>query len=272
MKRLNNFIGGEFVAPQNGKYLDDFAPAIGEKIADIPDSDASDVEAAVRAAKAALPGWASLTLAERADWLDRIADVLTAQAQTVAELESLDTGKPFRTARDVDAARSISNFRFFADLIRNRKAETYEMSDAHNYVVFKPVGVVGLITPWNLPLYLLTWKIAPALAMGNTIVAKPSELTPLTADFLAQVVQQIGLPAGVLNIVHGTGPSVGSPLVSHPDVPGISFTGGTVTGAVVNSAAAPLFKKVSLELGGKNATYVLHQRTNTNHHFCRYQQ
>ena len=253
---LANLIDGEFRPASCEHWIDDFAPATGEVVARIPCSDASDVDAAVAAAKAALPAWSGLSIEARADWLDKIADALEARAEEVATLESLDTGKPISLARAVDAARSVANFRFFANAARAHEAETFEMADATNRVLYKPVGVAGLITPWNLPLYLLSWKVAPALAMGNTIVAKPSEMTPLTASLLAEVLVDVGLPAGVFNLVHGTGVHAGAPLTAHPDVALVSFTGGTATGALVGAAASARFAKLSLELGGKNATII----------------
>ena len=222
----------------------------------MPLSDSSDVDAAVAAARSAHPAWGALSHSERADWLDRIADALEARYEDVAALESRDTGKPISLARDVDAQRSVSNFRFFAGMLREHEEGVFEMASATNYVVHKPVGVGALITPWNLPLYLLSWKVAPAIGMGNTVVCKPSELTPMTADLLMQVIDEVGLPAGVVNLVHGDGVGAGAPLVAHSDVDLVSFTGGTSTGEKVAASAAPAFKKLSLELGGKNASVV----------------
>ena len=256
MRRLTNLIAGEWAAPQDGEYFDDHNPATGEKIAEIPSSTAADIEAAVAAAQAAQPEWGALRMEERAAWLDRIASALEARSDEIAELESQDTGKPVALARAMDAARSVLNFRFFAGLVGEIPDEQYKMEDALNVVVRKPVGVAGLITPWNLPLYLLSWKVAPAILMGNTVVAKPSRLTPLTANLLAEVVTEAGLPAGVVNLVHGRGSECGRALVEHPVVGAISFTGGTDTGRRVATGAAPLFKKLSLELGGKNATII----------------
>jgi aminomuconate-semialdehyde/2-hydroxymuconate-6-semialdehyde dehydrogenase len=255
---LLNFIDGSFVESQCGHWIDDLSPATGQTIARAACSDSSDVDAAVEAASQALPAWAALSIPERADWLDRIAASLEERAEEIAQLESLDTGKPITLARTVDAARSIANFHFFAEQGRDFVAETFEMADATNTVVYKPVGVAGLITPWNLPMYLLTWKVAPALLMGNTIVAKPSELTPMTASLLAEVLQDVGLPAGVFNLVHGTGTHAGAALTAHPEVDLISFTGGTETGRLVAASASSGFKKLSLELGGKNATIIRH--------------
>ena len=253
---LLNFIDGDFHPSASDHWIDDLAPATGRLIARIPCSDSTDIDTAVAAASSALPEWAALSHQQRATWLDSIADALEERSEDIAELESLDTGKPITLARDVDAKRSVSNFRFFAEQVREFTAETFEMSDATNHVVYKPAGVAALITPWNLPLYLLSWKVAPALGMGNTVVCKPSELTPLTANLLAEVIAETGLPDGVFNLVHGTGEHVGAPLVAHDDVRLISFTGGTDTGARVAASAAAGFKKLSLELGGKNSTIV----------------
>lgn len=253
---LSNFIGGRWRPAICEHWIEDYAPATGEHIARIPCSSSEDVDDAVEAAMDALEEWAALSIQERAKWLDKIADALDARGEEVAQLESLDTGKPITLARNVDAARSVANFRFFAEQGREFESETFEMSDATNRVLYKPVGVAGLITPWNLPLYLLSWKVAPALLMGNTIVAKPSELTPMTASLLAEVIEDVGLPDGVFNLVHGNGLDAGAPLTSHPDVDLISFTGGTDTGREVAKAASSGFKKLSLELGGKNATIV----------------
>jgi len=253
---LLNFIDGDFHPSASDHWIDDLAPATGRLIARIPCSDSTDIDTAVAAASSALPEWAALSHEERAVWLDKIADALEERAEDIAELESLDTGKPITLARDVDAKRSVSNFRFFAEQVKEFTAETFEMRDATNHVVYKPGGVAALITPWNLPLYLLSWKVAPAIGMGNTVVCKPSELTPLTANLLAEVIAETGLPDGVFNLVHGTGEHAGAPLVAHDDVRLISFTGGTDTGARVAASAAAGFKKLSLELGGKNSTIV----------------
>ena len=256
MRRIANLIAGKWTAPQDGKYFDDHNPATGEKIAEIPSSTAADIRTAVAGAQAAQPEWGALPVEERAVWRDSIARALEARSDEIAELESKDTGKPVALAREVDAARSALNFRFFAKLVRELPDEQYKMEDALNVVVRKPVGVAGLITPWNLPLYLLSWKVAPAILMGNCVVCKPSRLTPLTANLLAEVVTEVGLPPGVVNLVHGSGSKCGQALVEHPAVGAISFTGGTSTGRSVAAGAAPLFKKLSLELGGKNATIV----------------
>jgi len=256
MDDLRNYIGGQFLTHSGGQWMDNSEPATGSQICRIPLSDASDVDAAVGAARAAQPAWGSLSHSERADWLDRIADALEARYEEIAALESRDTGKPISLARTVDAHRSVSNFRFFAGILREHEEEVFEMASATNYVVNKPVGVGALITPWNLPLYLLSWKVAPAIGMGNTVVCKPSELTPMTADLMMRVIDEVGLPAGVVNLVHGDGAGAGAPLVAHSDVDLVSFTGGTSTGEKVAASAAPAFKKLSLELGGKNASIV----------------
>tara|TARA_B100001121_G_scaffold288561_1_gene286761 strand:+ start:968 stop:2413 length:1446 start_codon:yes stop_codon:yes gene_type:complete len=252
-----NFIGGVFVEAHDGETLTNINPATGEEIGRIARSNKADVEAAVQASRLAQNEWSALTLLERADWLDRLADGLEQRKEELAQRESKDTGKPLALARRVDAQRSIDNFRFFANFAREQELEVFEMADATNVVHRKPIGTVGLITPWNLPLYLLSWKVAPALLMGNTIVAKPSEMTPLTANLLCEVASDIGLPSGVLNVVHGYGPEVGQAILEHPSIRAISFTGGTATGRHVAATAAPKFKKLSLELGGKNATIIL---------------
>ena len=251
-----NYIAGEFVRQSSEDWMDVFEPATGKQFAKVPHSAPQDVDQAVAAARAAQPSWGALTHSARADWLDRIADSLEAKYEDIAALESRDTGKPIALARAVDAYRSVANFRFFADLVREQGVERFEMSDATNIVVSKPVGVAALITPWNLPLYLLSWKVAPAIGMGNTVICKPSELTPMTANLLMETIHEVGLPSGVVNLVHGDGVGAGAPLTSHPDVDLVSFTGGTATGAKVAAAASPQFKKLSLELGGKNASIV----------------
>jgi aminomuconate-semialdehyde/2-hydroxymuconate-6-semialdehyde dehydrogenase len=257
MRTVLNHIGGRDVPARSGAVLEDHGPATGQVIATIPQSGADDVDDAVQAARAALDGsWGRSSTAERADLCDAIADALEADLDELAALESLDTGKPITTARTIDIPRAIANFRFFAGAVRHSHTGFHEMADAINYTLRRPLGVVGLITPWNLPLYLLTWKAAPALATGNAFVAKPSELTPLTASALAGIARRVGAPDGALNIVHGLGASAGQALVAHPGVQAISFTGGTVTGSRVAAAAASSFKKLSLELGGKNPTIV----------------
>ena len=257
LEKIRNFIGGEFAAPAGGKYLENIEPATGRPYSLVPDSDATDVERAVAAAQAAFAGWAATPVAERSRILLRIAELIDRDLEKLARAESVDTGKPLALARSLDIPRASSNFRFFATAILHTENEAHVMDGvAFNYTLRQPRGVVGLISPWNLPLYLLSWKIAPAIAVGNTAVAKPSELTPMTAYLLCEICREAGLPAGVLNIVHGTGPNVGAPITAHPKIGTISFTGGTVTGRKVAEAGAPLFKKVSLELGGKNPNII----------------
>ena len=257
MKPLLNYIGGSFVPADSDKTLENVNPATNEVITTIPRSSSTDVNNATVAAINAEGAWKATSLEDRILWLDRIADALEAKAEQIAQLETMDTGKPISLSRRVDAARSVSNFRFFANYAREQEPMEFEAHGAINYVHRSPVGCVGLITPWNLPLYLLTWKVAPALLMGNTIVAKPSEMTPMTANLLAETLDELNLPAGVFNLVHGLGPEVGQAIVEHPNIKAISFTGGTATGRIVAATAAPMFKKLSLELGGKNATILL---------------
>ncbi len=255
--KIQNFIDGEFVAPASGKYLDNIEPATGKVYSQVPDSDVADVDRAVAAAEKAFASWSRTSAAERSRILLRIADFIERDLEKFALAESTDTGKPLSLARTLDIPRAASNFRFFATAILHTESEAHLTDNvAFNYTLRLPLGVVGLISPWNLPLYLLSWKIAPAIACGNTAVAKPSELTPMTAALLCEVCREAGLPNGVLNVVHGTGPNVGAPLTAHPKVSAISFTGGTVTGRKVAEACAPMFKKVSLELGGKNPNIV----------------
>jgi aminomuconate-semialdehyde/2-hydroxymuconate-6-semialdehyde dehydrogenase len=257
METIANFIAGEQVAPQSGKYLDKHDPATGQVFARVPDSDERDVDAAVAAAEKAFPAWSRTPAAERSRLLLAIAERIEANLDRLARAECIDTGKPLRLARSLDIPRAAANFRFFATAILHTHSETHRTDDvALNYTLRQPRGVAGLISPWNLPLYLLSWKIAPAIATGNTAVAKPSELTPTTAHLLAELCRGAGLPPGVLNIVHGLGAKVGGPLVSHPRVPTLSFTGGTATGAEIARVAAPRFKKLTLELGGKNPNVV----------------
>jgi aminomuconate-semialdehyde/2-hydroxymuconate-6-semialdehyde dehydrogenase len=255
--KIRNFIDGQFVEPVSGRYLDNIEPATGKPYSKVPDSDASDVELAVGAAEKAFPGWSKTPAADRSRLLLRIADLIERDLEKLARAESIDTGKPLSLARSLDIPRAASNFRFFATAILHTENEAHVTDGvAFNYTLRQPRGIAGLISPWNLPLYLLSWKIAPAIAVGNTAIAKPSELTPMTAYLLCEICVEAGLPNGVLNIVHGTGPNVGAPITAHPKIGTISFTGGTVTGRKVAEAAAPLFKKVSLELGGKNPNIV----------------
>ena len=257
MKRVFNFIGGEFRPPCAGNFLRDVNPSTGETIAEIADSDETDVDAAVAAASRAFPSWRKTPAEERSKLLMRLSDLIEEHLDALASLESEDSGKPVSLARRLDVPRAVRNFRFFATAILHAETRCHPMDDqALNYTLRQPLGVAGLISPWNLPLYLLTWKIAPAIAAGNCCVAKPSELTPLTANRLAELAREADIPPGVINIVQGRGASAGRALTSHPGVPLISFTGGTRTGADVAAQTGPLFKKVSLELGGKNPNIV----------------
>lgn len=255
--QLANFIAGRFEPPRSGTYLDDIDPATEEVIAHIPDSDERDVDDAVQAAKQAFPAWSRTPAAERSKMLLKLADLIEQNLDELARIESTDSGKPLSLAKMLDIPRAVANFRFFATAILHASSDAH-ITDAAaiNYTLRQPLGVVGLISPWNLPLYLLSWKIAPAIAAGNTCVAKPSEMTPLTANRLAELSLEAGIPPGVINIVHGLGGKAGRALTTHDDVAAISFTGGTVTGAAVAANAAPRFKKLSLELGGKNPTVV----------------
>lgn len=250
---IKNYINGAFVDAVSGKHLENINPAKGEIFSTLPDSDAADIELAVTAAKAAFEKWSTCGIDTRAKYLEQIALGIEQKLAHFAHAESLDSGKPQSVAMTVDIPRAASNFRFFGTAIRHFSAEShYTEPEAINFTLRQPIGVAGCISPWNLPLYLFTWKIAPALAAGNTVVAKPSELTPYTAFLLSELCAEIGLPAGVLNIVHGLGGKVGQAITEHPEIPIISFTGGTATGKILAQTAAPMFKKLSLELGGKN--------------------
>jgi aminomuconate-semialdehyde/2-hydroxymuconate-6-semialdehyde dehydrogenase len=255
MQNIPHFIGGRHVEPISGHYLDNVEPATGRIYSRVAEGDGRDVEQAVATAQAAFPSWSRTPIAERSRLLLDIANRIDANLDRLAHAESIDTGKPLKLARSLDVPRAAANFRFFATAILHFHSESYHGA-ALNYVLRQPRGVAGLISPWNLPLYLLTWKIAPALAAGCTAVAKPSELTPMTAHLLTELCQQAGLPPGVLNVVHGPGSKVGAALVAHPAIRTISFTGGAATGAEIARTAAPLFKKLTLELGGKNPTVV----------------
>jgi len=253
MQQLTNFIGGRQTPPGSGGYLESIEPAVGKVYSTVPDSDRADVEQAVEAAKGAFPQWSSMPADDRSRLLLKLADLIEANLENLARAESIDTGKPLKLARTVDIPRAVSNFRFFATAILHTESEAHFTDDtAINYTLRQPVGVAGCIAPWNLPLYLFTWKLAPALASGCTVVGKPSEVTPMTAFRLGELAEQAGLPAGVLNIVHGVGAKAGAALIEHPDVPVISFTGGTATGRSIAQTAGPMLKKLALELGGKN--------------------
>ncbi|MCE7996475.1 MAG: aldehyde dehydrogenase [Roseivirga sp.] len=257
MEKILNYINGELVAPESGEYLDNYDPSRGTVYSQIPDSDANDIDMAVSAAKEAFPLWSKTPREERSRLMLKVAELIDENHEMLSRAESKDNGKPLKLARRVDIPRASSNFRFFATAILHESTEAHRMDEtAMNYTERTPIGVAGCISPWNLPLYLFTWKIAPALAAGNTVVAKPSEVTPMTAFLLSKLCIEAGLPKGVLNIVHGLGPKVGQAISEHPDIPIISFTGGTATGKRIAATAAPMFKKLSLELGGKNPNII----------------
>jgi len=257
MQKILNYINGQLVEPVGHLFFDNVSPATGEPYSRIPDSDDRDVELAVQAATAAFPLWSNTPASKRSSILIKISELIDKNLDKLALAESIDNGKPVKLAKTVDIPRASQNFYFYATgILHNHTAAHAMEGTAINYTLRHPIGVAGCISPWNLPLYLFTWKIAPALASGNCVVAKPSEITPMTAYMLAQLCIEAGLPAGVLNIVHGTGPKVGSAITAHPKIPVISFTGGTQTGAEISRVAAPMFKKLSLELGGKNPNII----------------
>ncbi len=257
METIKNYINGELVMPHSGKYLDNFNPSTGKVYAQIPDSDEKDIANAFLAAENAFYEWSNTSKEERYRLLNRIADIIDETSDTLATAESIDNGKPFKLSKRVDIARASANMRFFATAILHYAGESHSMEDkGFNYTLRQPIGVVGCISPWNLPLYLFTWKIAPALATGNCVIAKPSEITPMTAFLFSEICIKAGLPKGVLNIVHGLGSKAGDAIVKHKKIKAVSFTGGTSTGKYIASVAAPMFKKLSLELGGKNPNII----------------
>ncbi|MBT5875268.1 MAG: aldehyde dehydrogenase [Candidatus Latescibacteria bacterium] len=257
MQSIKNYINGELVDPISETFIENPDPATGAIYSLVPDSDEPDVLKAVTSAAEAYPAWSDRSSLERASFLSSIAGLLRRDLERLSLAESVDNGKPVSLARAIDIPRAASNFEFYATAIQQFSSEAHPMEGtALNYTLRNPIGVAGCISPWNLPLYLFTWKIAPALAAGNCVVAKPSELTPMTAYLLSELCIEAGLPPGVLNIVHGYGHKVGSAITRHPDVPVLSFTGGTKTGATIAATAAPMFKKLSLELGGKNPNII----------------
>jgi aminomuconate-semialdehyde/2-hydroxymuconate-6-semialdehyde dehydrogenase len=256
MQIIKNYINGKLVNPLKGNYLDNYNPAEGIVYSKIPDSDETDIHEAVKSAKNAFPMWSVLSAEERATYLRKISNLILDKLDYLAQAESIDNGKPLSLAKRMDIPRAAQNFSFFADAATQFSSGSFNTPNNINTVIKQPIGVVGCISPWNLPLYLFTWKIAPALAVGCTVVAKPSEITPMTAYLLSEICIEAGLPAGVLNIVHGLGAKVGQSLVKHKETKAISFTGGTETGKAIASIAAPMFKKLSLELGGKNPNIV----------------
>ena len=254
---LENFIGGNLVGPLSGRFIDNINPATGEMFCQIPDSGEKDIEIAVAAAKKAFPQWSVTPTEERFKILNKIASLIDEHLSELALAETLDSGKPLWLSKRVDIPRASANFRFFATGIMHFAAESHMMEDkAINYTLRQPIGIVACISPWNLPLYLFTWKIAPALAAGNCVIAKPSEVTPVTAFLLSRICKAAGLPDGVLNIIHGKGDTTGEAIIKHPSIKAISFTGSTRAGARIASVAAPMFKKLSLELGGKNPNII----------------
>ena len=257
MQQIKNLIGGKLCAPVSGAYIDNYQPSTGKVYSLIPDSDERDVEAAVAAAQKAFPHWSAMRTEDRSALLIRLSELIEKNMEQFAVAESIDNGKPLWLSRSVDIPRAVSNFHFYATAALHLSTETHSMGDlALNYTLRTPIGIAGCISPWNLPLYLFSWKIAPALASGNCVVAKPSEITPMTAYMLAELSLEAGIPPGVLNIVHGYGHKVGKAIVAHPAIEAVSFTGGTKTGEEIARTAAPMFKKLSLELGGKNPNIV----------------
>ncbi|WGF94096.1 aldehyde dehydrogenase [Aequorivita marisscotiae] len=258
MQKILNYINGEYVEPLSKKWLDNYNPSNGEVYSQIANSNGEDIETAYQAAKETFPKWSNTTIDERSKILLKIADLIDKNLVDLAKAEAKDNGKPLSLALAVDIPRASANFRFFANAITQFSSEAHESVGLNtmNFTLRQPLGVVGCISPWNLPLYLFSWKIAPAIAAGNTVVAKPSEVTPMTAFLLGEICTEAGLPKGVLNIVHGTGPSAGQAIVEHKNIKAISFTGGTKTGEHIARTAAPMFKKLSLELGGKNPNLI----------------
>ncbi|ULC60487.1 aldehyde dehydrogenase [Flaviramulus sp. BrNp1-15] len=255
---IQNFINGKYINPINDNWINNYNPSNGEIYGQTPNSSKEDLENAYISANSAFKQWSQTTLEDRSRILIKISELLEANLQRFAEAESKDNGKPISLAKSVDIPRAASNFRFFGNAITQFASESHESvgQQAINYTLRQPIGVVGCISPWNLPLYLFTWKIAPAIAAGNCIVAKPSEITPMTAFLLGEICNEAGLPKGVLNIVHGLGNTTGQAIIEHPNIKAISFTGGTETGAHIAKVAAPMFKKLSLELGGKNPNII----------------
>jgi aminomuconate-semialdehyde/2-hydroxymuconate-6-semialdehyde dehydrogenase len=257
MQHIKNYINGQLIEPVSKTYLDNINPATGKVYSYIPDSDEKDVELAYQAARSAFDAWSITPKDKRSQYLLKIAALIEKNLDRLSVAESIDNGKPVKLARTVDIPRAAANFHFYGTGILHYASHAHSMEgSAINYTLRQPAGVAGCISPWNLPLYLFSWKIAPALAAGCTVVAKPSEITPMTAYLLSELCIEAGLPAGVLNIVHGLGGKVGNAIISHKNIPLISFTGGTITGKHIASVAAPMFKKLSLELGGKNPNII----------------
>ncbi|MFQ5675644.1 MAG: aldehyde dehydrogenase, partial [bacterium] len=257
MQKIENYINGELVHPLSEQYIDNYNPATGEIYSVTPDSEKKDVDLAVEAARGAFPSWSETPVAERSQIMMRIADLIEDNLERLALAESVDNGKPVTLAKNVDIPRAASNFRFFASAIVTFASESHSMeSSAINYTLRQPIGLAGCISPWNLPLYLFTWKITPALATGNCVIGKASEITPMTVYLLSELCIEAGLPPGVLNIVHGYGHKVGAAISEHPNISAITFTGSTQTGRDISLKASPLFKKIHLEMGGKNPNII----------------
>ncbi|MFK8011455.1 MAG: aldehyde dehydrogenase [Marinicellaceae bacterium] len=257
MQKIQNYINGQLIDPSQGAFINNIEPATGEVYGLIPDSDINDLNLAIKAAEKAQSQWANTSAEERSKIMCRLADIIDDNADDLALAEAIDNGKPVSLAKNVDIYRSAANIRFFAQACTQFSSESHAMENtAINYTLRDPIGIVACISPWNLPLYLFTWKIAPALAAGNVVIAKPSEITPMTSFLFSKLCIEAGIPEGVLNILHGTGPNIGAPMVVHAKIKAISFTGGTATGAHIAKSTAGLFKKLSLELGGKNPTLV----------------
>lgn len=257
MKQIKNYIGGELVGPKSGRYADNYNPATGEVYSQVPLSSSEDATVAIEVAKNAFPAWAATPTVKRVEVLRKIAQLIRDNRQELAKAETIDNGKPIKLSTTVDIPRAYKNLEFFADAVTQFSSDTHVMDEqAFNYTLKQPLGVVTCISPWNFPLYLLTWKVAPALAVGNTVIAKPSEVTPMTAYMFSELCIEAGLPPGVLNIIHGTGDDLGETITTHPDIEAVSFTGSTATGKKITENASPLFKKVGLEMGGKNPNIV----------------
>ncbi len=262
-RRLRLFIDGAFVDAVSGRTFQDISPVDGRVVAEVAEAGAEDVDRAVQAARRALDGpWGSMPANARLDLIAKVADRIMERFDEFLGAEIADTGKPVGWACDVDIPRGAANFRIFANLLRNLPTESFQTDTADgqgalNYALRSPVGVVGVICPWNLPLLLMTWKVAPALACGNTVVVKPSEETPATATLLAEVMNEVGIPPGVYNVVHGFGPgSAGEAITQHPGVSAITFTGESRTGGAIMRAASSTVKHLSFELGGKNPAII----------------
>lgn len=257
MEKIKNYINGAFLPPNSNNYFNNYNPSTGEVYSMIPDSTEEDVQLAVDSSKKAFPVWSELSAEKRSEYLLKIAEIINKYSEKLAVAETVDNGKPLWLSKSVDIPRAVKNFEFFASAIKHFSSEAHSTDkNTLNYTLRQPVGIIGAISPWNLPLYLFTWKIAPALAAGNCVIGKPSEITPMTSYMLSEICIEAGLPGGVLNIVHGYGYTAGKAVVSHPEIKAITFTGGTSTGREISKIASPMFKKLSLELGGKNPVII----------------